>query len=319
MTPDRYLRTGSAVIIRQTILWTGVLAVIPLIAYPRDFGMGMFSFHPVFGLVEWGIYFAAFITMLPKLTALQRVLASGFTVVYRLTCALMFATLAALNNDFGLADTVAIGMWSYPLALIPQVIAAPFVMRSVWGLIYPETPQRRQPAALSSTGNLSRRRTPIPGAVGALHAAATSAMPSTRTSIRTETPDFDDAVSHVGSYTGVRMCWVVDSEGLPLAFWQRQDYTGAVEFWAPMSVELVEFNRRLLSVGGEVLPQHVETRFEAGRLMLQAAGEYWIGVLTDRDADDLVGVRLTQAKDMVLKHLQERRDVYAGLQEDHYV
>jgi hypothetical protein len=311
MASVRHIRTGAAVIIRQTILWTGVLAVIPLLAYPRDFGMGMFAFHPVFGLVEWGLYFAAFIALLPRLSMPQRILASGFTVVYRLVCAVMFGVLAALNNDFGLADTMAVGMWSYPLALVPQVIAAPFVMRGVWGLIYPQTPHRRRLAAV--------RRTPVPATVGALHAAATAAVPATRTAIRMETPDFDDAVSYVGGYPGVRMCWVVDNDGLPLAFWQRQDYTGAVEFWAPMSIELVAFNRRTLSVGGEVLLQHVETRFEAGRLVVQAVGEYWIGVLTDRDADDLIGVRLTQARDMVLKHLQERRDVYAGLQEGNYV
>jgi len=202
--------------------------------------------------------------------------------------------------------------------LIPHVIAAPLVMRGVWTLVYPSAPQRRRLAGFQSRMR-TVRRTPVPAAVGALHAAATSAVPATRSTVRTETPDFDDAVSYVGGYTGVRMCWVVDNEGLPLAFWQRQDYTGAVEFWAPVSIELVEFNRRTLSVGGEVLPLHVETRFEAGRLVLQSAGEYWIGVLTDRDADDLIGVRLTQAREMVLKHLQERRDVYAGLQEGHYV
>jgi hypothetical protein len=313
------MRTGTATTIRQTILWTGVLAVIPLVAYPRIFGLGMFGFHPVFGLLEWGLYFAAFIALLPSLSMAQRVLASGFTVVYRLTCAAMFAVLAALNNDFGLADTIAVGMWSYPLAVLPHVIAAPLVMRGIWKIVYPATPQRTRLAGFQTRNRPATRETPVPTAVGALHAATTPAVASNRTSVRSESPSFDDAVSYVGGYTGVRMCWVVDNEGLPLAFWQRQDYTGAVEFWAPKSIELVEFNRRTLSVGGEVLPQHVEVRFEAGRLSLQAAGEYWIGLLTDRDADDLVGVRLTQAREMVLKHLQERRDVYTGLQEAHYV
>ncbi len=318
MASDRYMRIGTATTIRQTIIWTGVLAVIPLVAYPRAFGLGMFEFHPVFGLLEWGLYFAAFLALLPWLTVPQRILASGFTVVYRLLCAVMFAALAALNNDYGLADTMAVGMWSYPLALLPQVIAAPLVMRAVWKLIYPPVPQRGHLAGFQSR-NRTARHAPVPSAVGARPAAAKSAALPNRAVVRSESPDFDDAVSYVGGYTGVRMCWVVDTEGLPLAFWQRQDYTGAVEFWAPMSVELVEFNRRTLSVGGAVLPQHIEVRFDAGRLVLQSAGEYWIGVLTDREADDLVGVRLTQAKEMVLKHLQERRDVYAGLQEAHYV
>ena len=68
MASDRYMRTGTATTIRQTILWTGVLAVIPLVAYPRVFGLGMFEFHPVFGLLEWGLYFAAFMALLPSLS-----------------------------------------------------------------------------------------------------------------------------------------------------------------------------------------------------------------------------------------------------------
>lgn len=318
MASDRFNHMGSAAIIRQTILWTGMLAVIPLLTFPRTFGLGSFAFHPVFGLLEWGLYFALFVALLPWLNTPQRLLASGFTVVYRLTCAALFGVLAALNNDFGLVDTMAVGMWSYPMAVLPHVICAPLAMRSVWSAVYPQRPPRGRLAGFQ------RRRRPVrpmvvPAAVGARYTAATSAVPSKRTTVHKETPDFDDAVSHVGGYGGVRMCWVVDSEGLPLAFWQRQDYTGAVEFWAPMSIELAEFNRRMLSVGGEVLPQHIETRFEAGRLVMQAVDEYWIGVLTDRDTDDLIVVRLTQARDMVLKHLQERRGAYAGLQEDHYV
>jgi hypothetical protein len=130
---------------------------------------------------------------------------------------------------------------------------------------------------------------------------------------------FDDAVNYVGEYTGVRMSWLVDRDGLTLACWQRQDYTGALEFWAPVSVEMVEFDRRWLSVGGEVNPQRMEVRTDGGRLIIEAAGDFWLGVLTDRDADELIGVRLSQARDMVNKHLQERRTRFAGLQEAHYV
>lgn len=317
MASERYQRTGMATTIRQTILWTGALAVIPLVVYPRTLGLGQFEFHPVFGLLEWALYFTIFIAALPSLSMPQRVLASGFTVVYRLVCAAMFAALAALNNDFGLVDTMAVGMWSYPLALLPHIIAAPFVMRGVWKLVFTEAPQRIRLAGFQPRRQPARRA-PVPTAVGTRHAAGSSGT-SSRNAVHAESPDFDDAVSYVGGYTGVRMCWVVDGEGLPLAFWQRQEYTSAVEFWAPASIEIVDFDRRALSVGGDVQPAHVEIRFEAGKLILHAAGEYWIGVLTDRDADELVGVRLLQARDMVLKHLQERRASYAGLQEAHYV
>jgi len=86
-----------------------------------------------------------------------------------------------------------------------------------------------------------------------------------------------------------------------------------------MSLEIVEFDRRCLSVGGEVHPQRVEVRTDAGRIILEAVGEFWLGVLTDRDADELIGVRLSQSREMILKQLQERRTQYMGLQEARYV
>lgn len=319
MTSKRYIRSGMAITIRQTILWTGALTVVPLVAYPRTFGLGQLGFHPVFGVFEWALYFAVYFVMLPHLTNAQRVLASGFTVVYRLVCAALFAFLAALNHEIGWVDTMAVGMWSYPLAVIPHVIAAPLVLHGVWKLLFAEETGRQ--ATVPSRRPVARTRltSPLPTAIGALQATPRRAERPNADPIRPEERTLDDAVSYVGGYTGVRMCWVVDTEGLPLAFWQRQDYTGAVEFWAPISIEVVDFHRRRLSNGGEARPERIEVRFDAGRMIVEAAGQYWLGVLTDRDADELVGVRMSQAQDMVLKYLQERRATYAGLQEAHYV
>jgi hypothetical protein len=310
------------VLIRQTILWTGLLTVIPLMAYPRTLGLGQFGFHPAFGLLEWALYYGVFRMLLPALTSGQRLLAAGFTVVYRLVCATLFAMLASVNQHAGWLDTMAIGMWSYPFAMLPQIIGAPLVLLSVWKHVFaerPAAPVRTAPHRRVHVSKPPARQRPLPTAVGALHAAPRSAGSSGSFRAKQEERSFDDAVSYVGEYTGVRMCWLVDMDGLPLAFWQKQDYTGTVEFWAPISIDIIDYHRNRLANGGDARPERVEVRFDAGRVILEAAGEFWLGVLTERDTDELVNVRLSQAHDMVLKYLQERRATYADLQEAHYV
>jgi len=320
MRRQRPIRPGTGIAVRQTILWTGVLAVAPLLLYPKTFGIGHFGFHPAIVLVEWCLYFAALLFVAPMLQASQRVIAAGMTVVYRLACACLFAGLAAFNNDFGFTDTVAVAMWSYPFTVLLHIGAAPFVLAPVWRLAFaPPAPKAR---FAMSPATAAKPRPSVAAAFSSSRAAVTHVRPS---ALRPQShpnvpqpeqiPDYDAAVAYVGEYSGIRMCWLVDHEGLPLAFWQRQDYTGAVDYWAPISMEIIGFDRNCLSVGGEVEPQRVEIRTRAGRVILEAVDEFWLGVLTDHEVDDLVGVRLSQARDMISKFVQRRRENYAVLQE----
>lgn len=296
-----------------------MLAALPLVTYPSHLGLGMLNFHPAVSLIEWGLYLAAFWLMLPSLTLPQRILAAGFTVVYRLWCGVLFAGLVALTEGYSWMDTAAVAMWSYPFTVLVHMVLAPIVLRDVWQNAWVLRRPRRITGFHSGPALVRAPRAPIatgaaPGRprTGQVHAAARH-LPGDGA------PSFAEAVNYLGSYTGVRMCWLVDQEGLTLACWQRQDYTGALEFWAPISVEMMEFDRRWLSVGGEVKPQRMEIRTDSGRLIIEAAGEFWLGALTDRDADELIGVRLSQARDMVIRNLQERRIQMAGMQEANYV
>jgi len=303
--------------VRQVILWTGMMAVIPLITYPEHYGLGMLGFHPVVSLIEWALYLGIYWLTLPSLTFSQRVLAGGFTVVYRLWCAALFAGLVSLSKGVSWMDTAAIAMWSYPYSVLPHILLAPLALHGVWQQAWIGRPRRitgfHSPAAPA-------RKSWAPVAAGAAPSRHRATVLAPRAVVVTDGGrTFDDAMHYIGEYSGVRMCWLVDKEGLTISCWQRQDYPGALEFWAPVSVEMVEFDRRWLSVGGEVNPQRMEVRTDGGRLIVEAAGHLWLGVLTDRDADELIGVRLSQARDMVIKNLQERRMHSAGLQEAHYV
>jgi hypothetical protein len=208
-------------------------------------------------------------------------------------------------------------MWSYPMALIPQVLVAAVGNRSALGAFdvarvttrrSSHGPQRYGPSPL---GPLSLYRM-LPRS--RLHGSQIT------TPTVAHEPSFDDAVSFVGEYSGVRLCWIVDRDGLPVAVWQRQRYTGDAEFWAPISVQLVEFHRdRLSTSDSPCVLDRLEARTAQGRLMIEAVHDLWLGVLTDPDTDDLVSVRVTRARDMIAKNLQAEGGEIVAAGEAQYV
>jgi predicted regulator of Ras-like GTPase activity (Roadblock/LC7/MglB family) len=172
------------------------------------------------------------------------------------------------------------------------------------------------PAASPKPAHLVASK-PVRRAYGSRTASASdsiSAAPASRAQ-----PGLDDVVSYLGEYQGVRMCWIVDFEGLPLAVWQRQQYSADADFWAPIAVESADFHAKRLSLGGPCRPERIEVRTDQGRLISEAVGDFWLGVLTDPDADDLIAVRLVRAREMIMNYLQDTGDRYAVAAEEHYV
>ncbi len=315
---DRDTTAGTvSTVVRQTILLTGALSVLPLLPYPNTFGMGMLGAGPWLGAVETLLYLGILSLLARWLTAPQLIVGAVLTFAYRAALGAASGSLLAASNNVPWGESVSLTLWSYPIAVFPHILAAPLVVRSIlkafWDEERPYSRRRAMPVTASTVSRRAdglARTEPTPRIVQ--HAATARAVTHNM-------PALDNAMSYIGEYDGVRMCWLVDHEGLPLASWQRQEYTGSVEFWAPISVEIVEFNRRCLSAGGDVRPLRVEVRTDAGRIILETAGEFWLGVLTDRETDELIGLRLSQSREMILKHLQERCAQYSGLQEARYV
>jgi hypothetical protein len=97
-------------------------------------------------------------------------------------------------------------------------------------------------------------------------------------------------------------------------------YTGDADFWAPVSVEMVDFHRSRLSTGGDVCqPDRLEVRTNQGRLVVEAVRDVWLGVLTDPDADELISVRITRAREMIAKHLNAEGGLTVAAGEVQYV
>lgn len=301
--------------LRRMGLFVAGLILLPVLVYPRRFGFPALDLNPAVGLLEWAFYIAVFSIATDRMGISTRVVAAGFTVVTRLLVGTVSGCAVGWAHGLPLGQTVPELMWSYPLALIPQVLIAPIMTSPLWEQLMSARPAPRTPRHATVRSTFT-----APAAVTVPPARASASRVAMAGAGMTHEPSFDDAVSYVGEYSGVRLCWIVDSEGLPLAVWQRQQYTGDADFWAPVSVEMMEFHKRRLSTGGDPChPDRVEICTDRGRLVVEAVRDLWLGVLTEPDTDELINVRITRAREMIDRHLQAESGRLVAAGEAEYV
>lgn len=310
-------------LVRQTVLAVVAVLVVPLLFYPRQFGLPNFDLNPVFSLAEWALYFAVFALGRSRLPGSVRVLTAGYTVVCRLCLGVLLGSFLAWVHMKPWAPMVAEMMWSYPVALILQVLLLPLILRPVWERFFGTgVGMARSGGSGFQTGTTRAARTTRPidrRRVARITPRSTGQYARPTPAVPRSEPSLDDAVSYVGEYDGVRLCWVVDAEGLPLAVWQRQSYSVDADYWAPISIEGVDYHRQRLSQNGDCLPKRLDVRTDQGRMIMESVGEVWLGVLTEPEVDDLISVRLSRACEMIANHLQVTRRKYSGAAEAHYV
>jgi predicted regulator of Ras-like GTPase activity (Roadblock/LC7/MglB family) len=293
------------------------LVIIPLLFYPKRLGFPPFDLNPSLGLLEWAFYVAVLSISTARLSFSTRIVAGGFTVIYRLLIAVATGSVVCIAHSLPWGNSVNEMLWSYPLALIPQVLAAAVTLAPLWEQVFVGAP---------AAGGRRVRLAPPPARVivssasGVVPAAASASRIAAAASVKPFDPSFDDAVAYVGDYHGVRMCWIVDGDGLPVAVWQRQQYTKDADFWAPMSVEMVDFHRRALSdANSTCVPDRLELRTKDGKVIVEAVEGFWLGVLTEPDTDELISVRIARARDMIARHWQEKSGQQVAAVEARYV
>jgi hypothetical protein len=301
---------------KRLFVYSFLLVLIPLVLYPKPFGFPPFDLNPAVGLLEWAFYAAVFSLTAARLPFSTKIVAAGFTVVYRLAVGALSGCVIGWVHGQPLPQTVIETMWSYPMALIPQVLTSAVITGPLWEHLMSSRPTRR----VASRKGRPTFVKPAGGSTMVFAPSASASRVASSSNALNQDPSFDDAVSYVGEYTGVRLCWIVDRDGLPIAVWQRQHYTGDADFWAPVSVEMMDFHRRRLSIRNEVCqPDRLEVRTNQGRLVVEAVRDVWLGVLTDTDADELISVRIARAHDMIAKHLHTEGGQLVSAGEVQYV
>jgi len=298
--------------IAQVALFSTLLLLVPMFYFPARFGLdlaiGTFTYS-MFEMLFYGIIFFIF---RPESSLLQLVAGSGITFLYRILLGTVYGVLLVIVYGMDFSVSLTLGISRYLPAIIPHILAAPFVMRPFFLAIADQSARsqrsHRQDRQMP-THEKEKEAATTPYFPKSEQRSVSSGSGATEFksgySLGNESIGFDRSVRYLGEHHAVQLAAVVDGEGLLLASFGRGDEDPAL--WAPYSLLFEETNQRLLQKNaGNSEIGRVDLVFGSRRLVVVRIDSLNLLVLLNHEEDDLINIRITQSADIVRKHLSER-------------
>ena len=313
---------------RLMLLLSSVLIVVPMVIFPAKLGTELSSGSLAYALFEVIYYAVIFFILRPASNLFQLFQGAGLTFLCRIVIGTAFGVLISIMYDVGFSAALTLGVSKYLPAIILHIAFAPIITKPFYYAILGEPsgdelhrdkkkravfqPQTTPPAHGSSSQVIIK---PKPMAAKKIKAVEPKAV----VSVEKDTDGFARAVNYIGEHQSVKLAAVVDFEGLTMSSFSRK---GAdVEEWAPLALLFNEANAKILNRFSDITgPERLDVTFGQDKLYAINVSKFTLFVLSGRDDDDLLGIRLAQASDMISKYVSERYDkLLSGSPEEEYV
>ena len=306
----------------QRILLFSLVALIgPTVVFPAQFGTQLARGSLINVLYELVYYSFVIFLFHRRGRLLQLAQSAGICLIYRLGLGALFGVLIAAMYSMGLKVSVTLGMASYLPALLFHTAVTPFILKPVLEQLYrPASTQREPLRTMPRQGSIEHGRTSI--AVSREHgvsrqvpaevppvgppdgAASTAQSDIPRHQPASDFNGFERAVRYIGENGSVHLAAVVDSEGLLMAGYKRGVFD--TEEWAPLALLFLENSQQVLRSGDLGAPEKLDILFENKRVSVARDGHYSLLVVSERQADDVLSIRINQAIEIVKKYVAER-------------
>jgi predicted regulator of Ras-like GTPase activity (Roadblock/LC7/MglB family) len=314
------MNSQSAQLVRQTLLLSLVLVIIPMIVFPAKVGTELATFSVAALLVEWAIYVMVLRVMSLRANLSQLMGLAVGCMIYRLAMGAVLGVLLSVGYRIGLLNAIQLGTTGYLPAVLLHVGVTPFVLRSALEYIIggraPITRVESQPAAASTSDDQVVAAVQVMQGVASPEAPAkASPRPAEGTSeqmtVGATTNDnlgdvngFERATRYIGEDGSVRLALVVDNEGLTVSQFARGQIDP--EEWAPLAQLFLENNERVLSRVRQSWPEKVDIALPDQRVVVVKEGAFSLMVLAERQSDELLRIRIKQALEGIRKHVAAR-------------
>jgi len=292
------------------LAWSALLIVGSLILFPTRFGFHISAGVFVYAIFEITYYLFILYALKVRSSWLEIFQSAGLTFIYRITLGTVLGFLLSVmySMDFSVALTIAISR--YLPAILLQVIAAPLVIRTLYTSSASAVHSRRnrlasEPASKPRMEN--RAETPVrqnkPVRKGKMSVPVKDT--GADTSVGLDTNGFERAVRYLGEHHAVIMAAVIDHEGLTMSSFKRGDIDA--ESWAPAGLVLQEQNARILKRRTDDFnPERLDLFFGGNKLVINKIYGYSLLVISQQEIDDLLGIRISQAIEIIKKYVSER-------------
>jgi predicted regulator of Ras-like GTPase activity (Roadblock/LC7/MglB family) len=314
-------------IIQRILLFTLAVLIVPLVAFPEQFGTQLARSSLIFVLYEV-VYYCLVVFLLQRRGGLiQLVQSAGICLVYRLCLGATFGLLISVMFGMNIRVSIMLGLSSYLPAILFHVALTPFILKPIHDQFYNITTKQRERkpvAAPPPPESLEHGRTSlvVSRARGFVKDAPAQNKPASIPQPPGLSPEFDDepveappaitgdlngferAVRYIGEHGSVHLAAVVDHEGLLLAHFVRHQIDA--DDWAPLALVFFEQNERVLQRGNEDTLERLDLVLSGKRLSLARYGYCHLMVVSERESGDVLHIRLRQAMDMIRKFVDER-------------
>jgi len=298
---------------RHTVLLFLIVIVLPLIIYPKNFGVG-FDASPVLWVILEFLYFGVVLwTINDDPTAKGLAYSLMICFGFRLCAGVGFAVLLVLMNGVSVGTAFASGLISYKPAVLLHTLSSPFIMLTILKPLLGMSGQKvksrfsitplSESSSTESVGPEQTRHEPEYVSKNPPRGRVIPMQPAVDT-FESSPKSFDHAVDHVFELSAVRFSVLLDTEGLPVAY--AGDELVHRDVWAPIGRLLSEQVQSTLLRAGDLVLQGFDLSLDTYRLHSVQVCGMWLLVGADRQSEELEKVRISQAVEMIKKTFETK-------------
>jgi predicted regulator of Ras-like GTPase activity (Roadblock/LC7/MglB family) len=294
--------------LRGILLVSIFIMVVPLVFFPKDFGLRLSSSLSLLFALELGWYLLVLFATFSKEQPHKVFLLVLMTFGYRICLGMGLGVLLLVMFSLSLFDSLRLGIYGYMPAFLLQALMAPFVLKSFFVVLIGKTKEGEM-----------KKQTPI-SEVKLAGRGAESFVPdlplkpreelvnkrsdSSEGEVRGRVENKLESILHyLREYAGVKAAILVDPEGLVVGE-NSSDFDP--EAMASFARCFKETNDQMLHKMGEKPAERIGIHTPDLWICLNQIGGFTLVVLSGRRTDELLSVRINQSVGMIKKFLTER-------------
>ncbi len=289
--------------IRGVLLVSLFIMVVPLIFFPKYFGLKLeWTFFSLFAF-ELGWYMLILFIIFSRASALKVFLFAVLTLGYRIGLGMGFGILLLVMFSLPLSSSLRLGLYQYVPAFFLQALMAPFALKSIFETFMRGTKRvKRAPMQFQP-----RIEEPPPSSIHEISKEKSDrkkSIPSQKEIKVVGKGSLESILHYLREYAGVKVAVLVDHEGLVVAEDSSSDFDP--EKISSLAQHLKQTNDQILQKMGEKASERLGIYTEDLWICLNQIGNFTLVVVSDRQTDELLSVRILQSTGMIKKFLAER-------------
>jgi len=290
--------------IRGVLLVSLFIMVVPLLFFPKDFGLKLdWSVYLLLSL-ELCWYMLILFFMFSRVSALKVFLCALVTLGYRIGMGIGFGILLLIMFSLPLSSSLQLGIHQYLPAFLLQALMSPFALKSFF-----EVPMGKTKRSKKTPMKYERRvLEPLPSSfvseTSKEKLGGKREIPQQKKIEVAGKVSFESVLHYLREYAGVKAAILVDQEGLVVAYDSLSDFDA--EEVAPFARSLKEANDKILHKIGEKASERIGIYTPDVWVNLNQIGGVTLVVLSDRHTDELLSVRILQSMGMIKKIFAQR-------------